>query len=600
MSFPGYDFAQAGAEISREFNWRLYCVNQDTEIHHLNWLGNPVYERSWTPPAVSLQYMLSDPKISKQADEWRLQSILSKATEYIDPVLVYVENGMDDLQLRGCELVRSTTGRVFKFYTPHGQWVNDSHEREEKTTIDHGDLYTYISSCLATGNGFAEICPIRCRSKWAEVRDERFEASRAFSGSLYRAKMRDRVYRPSPLRHFMIPDGLTDQTLDGHRNQDHGLPVDMNEMSDGVGALPTITSCNKSKGSLERRGSSPDLKSDGRIFEDLVQNRRSASFEIKYIESHNSNTRIEIHSSASFISGESTRSSEEWEFDTDSTINTDDSTPGIFQFDRQENAPDHHTESDSWLNSSQTSTSCEAMNSDTSETPHGNVRDDLLSEPDTSYGNEPRIRCANFSAVEFASQNASDVQFVSIRSQTVRRRRATLDDWKSKWKKPMVSKDWRQAPEKVRSAFSFSKIHQPNPSSSSPISPSLSTSSSSSTRLLGSFTQMESISISEKTVEVNIQGQQSSIESKFTQEYVSFPTPVFSRHGLSQKRKGAHHDSKKQNFVSKLSSKGRSFCRKIKDGFHRSSNNDSGTRNGSSWSTMVVFGCSAMGPYPCI
>jgi hypothetical protein len=86
-----HEFSQTGVEVSQVFRWREYCIHVDGDIHHFSWFGYPVYEHSSTLPEVSLLFMLSNPKIPQLGDDYRLQSILCRATTYIDPVLVYLD-----------------------------------------------------------------------------------------------------------------------------------------------------------------------------------------------------------------------------------------------------------------------------------------------------------------------------------------------------------------------------------------------------------------------------------------------------------------------------------------------------------------------------
>ncbi|RJE18647.1 hypothetical protein PHISCL_09017 [Aspergillus sclerotialis] len=102
--------------------------------------GLPTYDGVEIPPAISLLYLLSDPKVRRQSDELRLQEILTRATTYIDPVLVSFDNGWDDLNTKGFELVQFATGRTSKFYTPHGAWIHDNNEKDDQTILDDGNI----------------------------------------------------------------------------------------------------------------------------------------------------------------------------------------------------------------------------------------------------------------------------------------------------------------------------------------------------------------------------------------------------------------------------------------------------------------------------
>lgn len=270
MENQTHDFAPTRAQVNQEFAWRDYSTHIDPEIHHFNWLGNPVYERSQTPPAVSLLYLLSAQKIPQPGDELKWQSILSRATTYVDPVLVYLSGGWTDLQTKGEDLVRFATGRTFKFYSPHGRWTNDEGERTDTTTIDDGDVSAYTAPNLATGNGFAEICPIRSRMQWAAARDQGFAASRAFHTNLFRSRVRDRTYKSSPLRSSMVPGDVPSAASEKHQEERQAGQDEERELLDNVSDLPAIAppqsrsvqgdSRSPLRGPLRRRYSSIDLR----------------------------------------------------------------------------------------------------------------------------------------------------------------------------------------------------------------------------------------------------------------------------------------------------------------------------------------------------
>ncbi|RMJ25130.1 hypothetical protein PHISP_03993 [Aspergillus sp. HF37] len=343
-----YEFAQPGMEVSQVFGWRDYCTHVDRDIHHFSWLGYPVYEHSATPPEVSLLFMLSNPKTPQLGDEYRLQSILCRATIYVDPVLVYLDKGLEALQLRGCDIIRFATGKTFKFYTPHGQWANDSREWEAQTTIDDGDAYTYISPTLVTGNGFAEICPIRSTSEWEEARNERFAASRAFSGNLYRSKMRNRVYTPSPLGQSMVPDDMAPGMTAGNKADNYHASDSDNseEAQDSVGALPDFVAmrktssngsgCSLFKGSLRRRSSSFDLKSQtGTSWEPT--HRKDDLFPADDSEYCRPSAGIEAHSSVRPASWESpTKTAGKLDVDTEQASEIGLTASGVLEPDHVE------------------------------------------------------------------------------------------------------------------------------------------------------------------------------------------------------------------------------------------------------------------------
>lgn len=162
--------------VNGEFAYRKAYLQADSDgiIHHFNWFGAPVYGHNPTPPAVSLLFLLASPKVPPSGHEWRYVSIMKRAMVFVDPVIVYVENGWEDMCKRGFDLVRWSTGRVYKFYSPHGKWVEDVKDLEEFPVLDDGDLLNYASDNTLAGNGFIEQFSIRSRSQWVKSRDECF------------------------------------------------------------------------------------------------------------------------------------------------------------------------------------------------------------------------------------------------------------------------------------------------------------------------------------------------------------------------------------------------------------------------------------------
>lgn len=160
--------------VNGEFAYRRACLQADNErfIHHFNWLGAPVYGYNPTPPTISLLFLLTDPKTPPSGDEWRYESIMKRAMVFVDPVIVYVDNGKEDLCKRGFDLVRWATGRVYKFYSPHGKWSEDVRDLEEFPVLDEGNLVNYASDNTVAGNGFIEQFTIKSRSQWFRSRDE--------------------------------------------------------------------------------------------------------------------------------------------------------------------------------------------------------------------------------------------------------------------------------------------------------------------------------------------------------------------------------------------------------------------------------------------
>jgi hypothetical protein len=77
--------------IEEEFRGQENAMVHDEDIHHFNWLGSPVYQLSSTTPAESLAIMCCGPKVPKESDKWRIGSILDRAYQFLDPVVVSLE-----------------------------------------------------------------------------------------------------------------------------------------------------------------------------------------------------------------------------------------------------------------------------------------------------------------------------------------------------------------------------------------------------------------------------------------------------------------------------------------------------------------------------
>lgn len=210
--------AHMRAEVREEFTFRASCIEANryhaVKIHHFNWLGNPVFEYSATPPDVSLMYLLSRPKVLSSSDELRILSILARATVFIDPVIVYLPPRwrLRDLVMKPSNLVRSMTrDRVYKFYSQHGEWVDDEREWDENTAIDVGNVYMYNSPHTAFGNGFVEYNTIRSRAQWAQWHRELCHFFRSGHRKKAVSRIQNRPSNPSPLKFSMTLDDLDRQ-----------------------------------------------------------------------------------------------------------------------------------------------------------------------------------------------------------------------------------------------------------------------------------------------------------------------------------------------------------------------------------------------------
>lgn len=168
----------AQQSVDTIFADRQAWIEADEDIHHFNWMGMRTYTHSSTSPCDSLAKILAKPKNPQGSATWRILSLLNRAGDYIDPVVVLLDDTENALfNLRGSELVRASTGRVFKYYSPHGTWLEDPEDSGEATSTDFGNVQTYGATDLAIGNGFVESSAIRSVSQWAECRNEACDAS---------------------------------------------------------------------------------------------------------------------------------------------------------------------------------------------------------------------------------------------------------------------------------------------------------------------------------------------------------------------------------------------------------------------------------------
>ncbi|KAE8378753.1 hypothetical protein BDV26DRAFT_291877 [Aspergillus bertholletiae] len=214
------EIEQMNSEVEQEFTYRNYCMEHDEyrQIHHFNWLGYPIYESSGTSPAISLLFQLADPKTPSPRDELRFQSVFARAMRFVDPVIVELEKGLEDLERQGLDLVRWATGRVTRFYSLHGRWTEDRVEWDECKYPDEGTLALYQSGSVACGNGFISLCNIRSRHQWGSHKirlQEKYEKTCRDKPDNFNARRQCNTYKPSLLRQSMKL-GSFERTAEDH------------------------------------------------------------------------------------------------------------------------------------------------------------------------------------------------------------------------------------------------------------------------------------------------------------------------------------------------------------------------------------------------
>lgn len=170
---------------------------EDRAIHHWNWFGWPVYGPTTTPPAVSLAFMQAEPKVPQGRDRLRVVSIMNRAIHQIDPVILRVNRGNEEvLQMHGSALIEACNDDTYNHYSLHGNWVNDDFAMRQIIVPDVAGTPAVRSTSegnFAIGNGIFENGPLISRNEWVEWQDELVAATKERSG--FPRKM---SWKPSP------------------------------------------------------------------------------------------------------------------------------------------------------------------------------------------------------------------------------------------------------------------------------------------------------------------------------------------------------------------------------------------------------------------
>ncbi|KAL2862336.1 uncharacterized protein BJX67DRAFT_298286 [Aspergillus lucknowensis] len=196
---------------------RMLDAPGGNQIHHFNWEGCPVYERSSTPPEISLWYMTTQPKVYKPScsSELRVETALRRSRTWIDPVLVHIKEGVD-LPGHAETLIRFAKDKTYVFYSKHGRWQTEPQER--MCFRDEGALETYFDKTVKVGNGFINGTPIRSREEWNtlknQLQDFEFLRSRKRVLDERTEWIQNKRRKPSPLRHSTtIADTDADEVM---------------------------------------------------------------------------------------------------------------------------------------------------------------------------------------------------------------------------------------------------------------------------------------------------------------------------------------------------------------------------------------------------
>ena len=186
------------SSVAWEFNWRNDTMDEEPHLHHFNWLGQGMFNRSNTLPEESLAVILSDPKAPQVTGDLRVESLLRNAYGYIDPVIVCLDEEVQPSlwNLRGSELQHAVKGHCFKHYTPHGRWHSDPEEAMEQNVLDAGGVNNYLNPHVVIGNGFVSNGLVPSRLDYNKRLQEKIQ--NASSLSQYSSTQKKR--NPSPLR----------------------------------------------------------------------------------------------------------------------------------------------------------------------------------------------------------------------------------------------------------------------------------------------------------------------------------------------------------------------------------------------------------------
>jgi hypothetical protein len=160
-------YDEAREDVNKIFQYRDAWMEVKPRIHHFSWTGQYVCAHSATAPSDSLAIIMATPKNINSPKMLRVKAVVNCAFQWVDPVIVLLDDTTDDLlQLRGAKLTQACEGRVYKFYSPHGHWVEDPRDSSDDAITDFGRLGTYEARCFEIGNGFVESSTIRTLGQW--------------------------------------------------------------------------------------------------------------------------------------------------------------------------------------------------------------------------------------------------------------------------------------------------------------------------------------------------------------------------------------------------------------------------------------------------
>ena len=105
-------------------------IEHERVLHHLNFFGQPVYEKSSTPPEVSLCVAVHGLRAEAWPWESRQGVIYRQASNFLDPF--FYEGPQEWLSTMSLgELRNRSIGYAQKVYHPHGTWICDRYEEDD-------------------------------------------------------------------------------------------------------------------------------------------------------------------------------------------------------------------------------------------------------------------------------------------------------------------------------------------------------------------------------------------------------------------------------------------------------------------------------------
>ena len=125
--------------------------------------------------------MQARPKAPRGREKLRVNSIMNRAIEYIDPVIIKVDRGDEGLlQMYGSAMIEACDGLTYTHYSLHGNWMSDDFLKRRSIVPDAGEseLEELAIGRFAVANGLIEGGPFISRDEWFDWRDQLVAASR--------------------------------------------------------------------------------------------------------------------------------------------------------------------------------------------------------------------------------------------------------------------------------------------------------------------------------------------------------------------------------------------------------------------------------------